>query len=482
MTNKIKERYEAMKPLMDSVPENGTALAIRQNRRSGTPTQFEKAAVPFGDLHFLDLSKKRMPNGEMGLLARLSNAKAPTEKFPDTVLVGGQGRNQAVTKWLNMEPTEDGRGAAFAWDDELLPVFLDLLESLTNYEPATAKLPRVLGTKPSVTVAEALQAAATVPLEFNVFQTPCSGEVTYITEPEQGLPGYIRIVQKTESLQPLSQESVYEDAADSSEGVPQDFQPIVAEDSISAIDEVPILPGTKVVVKVGQQVSLGDALMTLDSEVVMSNLTESERADLAACCSMAAPVLSATELVQEAAMFVGKMPLYHSDSVVPRGDLYFDIVDLVDVDGSPVIQVVKAGNGIFANTHIRVDLRPSAVNWPRQRDFVPATPRDRQRAEARQRTRKLRDLGEKGALALLVGEAQALPTKEYDLKLDHIGSGPFPLDAVTSEKLGRFKLHVRHGDHARLAPAEKATMINEFLEELINEEKPSTGEPSQLVI
>jgi hypothetical protein len=450
MSNNIKERYESLKPVMDTVSESTTATAIRQNRRSGTPTQFEKAAVPFGDLHFLDLSKKRMPNGKTGLLARLSNAKAPTDKFPDTVLVGGQGRNQAVTKWLNMEPTEDGRGTAFAWDDELLPVFLDLLESLSSQEPAEAKMPRLLGTKPVVTVAEALQAAALTPSEFNVFQTPCSGEVTYITEPDQGLPGYIRVVPSVEA------------------------HGLVAEENISAIDEVPILPGTKVVVKVGQQVSLGDALMTLDSEVVMSNLTESERADLAACCSMAGTS------PDEPTLFVGKMPLYHSDSTIPRGELYFDIVDLVDVDGSPVIQVVKAGNGIHANTHIRVDLRPSAVNWPRQRDFVPASPRDRQRAEARQRSRLLRDLGDRGALELLVGEACALPTKEYDLKLDHVLAGP--LDAVTVEKLNMFKLHIRHGDHARLAPAEKAAMINEFLEELINEEKPSTGEPSQLVI
>lgn len=451
--NNIKERYQQLQATMADAPEGRIATATRQNRRAGSPTQFEKAAVDVRDIHFLDLSKKRMPSGEVGLLCRLNNAKTPTEKFPNTVLVGGQSKNQAVTKWLNVSPTDEGRGVAFAWDDELLPVFLDLLEVLATKEPEAVQLPRVLGAEPSRSIVEALQAAGSQPGEYNVLQTPCSGEVTYITDPDTGTSGYIRIVQK------------------------QDENGLTAEENVHQCDEIFILPGTRPIVKVGQQVEMCEPVLGIDPAAV-SALPEAQLADLVAAVSLPVTAAGGQSLAEDPAMYVGTVPLYAgSGGKVPKGKLYFDVVNMVDVDGSPVYRVFSAGNGIFTSGNVRIDLRASAINWPRQKEFVPPTPRDQARAESRQRMRNLRSLGEEAAFAQLVSEAVVMPVKEYDLKLDHISSGPFPLSAELSGKVSFFALHVRHGDHARLAPPEKAVKINEFLEELVND-KPTAGEAS----
>ena len=429
---KIKTMYQEWKANM--VPTEGrAAFAIRQNRKYGTPTQFTSPAVPITAVHFLDVTPAVMPNGEPGLLCRLSNASPPTKNFPSTVLVGGQGKTQVLTKWLNVEPTEEGRGTSFAWSDELLPIFIEMAAMLPAYEATEAVLPSVLGTLPRQSLLGVIQQAATA----DVFTTPCAGKITSIE-------GNIVVQQ---ALDPNG---------------------LVSTENAGSVDEFPILPGTTPTVKVGQVVALGDSILQLDVEA-LANLSEDNLADLAACLN----ITTATA----PAMYIGKMPLYRAEGSLPKGELHFDIVDLVAADGRAVVQIVPSGQ-ILSTSAVRVDLRPHAVSWPRQRDFVPASPRDRQRAEARLRTRKLRDLGEKGALAVLVGEAVALPVKDLDLKLDHALSGPFTTNAEMAKMVAEFKLWARFGDLARLAPADKAIRIDAFLGELVNEDEPTTEEAS----
>ena len=478
-TTTIQDRYKNAIEKFRSTPEavaGKDVITVRQNRREGKPTLFMKAAVPIDHLHFLSLSSERKPDGTMGLLFRLNNAKAPTTQFPDTVGVGGQGKQQALAMWLCNEPTEDGRGPRFAWGSELLPVAISMLELLFSADvTGPAQLPRVLGTKPQLSLLESLQQAAdTAAVNCSVLRAQCSGEVTYVTDPEQGLPGYIRIVLRPDSEQPLSQESVRAVALpetsgavrDVPESVPQGFQPLVAEENVFTCDEVAILPGTRPVVTVGQMVVLGDPILELDPATV-GQLSESQVADLAAVLGFAAQLgqCDALVAVDTPTMYLGTMPLYAGNgSAIPGGELYFDIVDLVDVDGSPVYQVVDTGRGILTGDNLRVDLRPTAISWPRQQDFVSPSAATRRAAEARQRTRRLRGLGEEAALAQLVTEAQAMPDREYDLKLDHLSSGPFPLSEDMALVVHTFSMNIRMGEHCHLEPAQKAELINEFLQ------------------
>jgi hypothetical protein len=416
MPVEIKKMYQEWKANMVAT-EGRAAFAIRQNRKYGTPTQFTAAAVPITAVHFMDVTPAVMPNGEPGLLCRLSNASPPTKNFPATLLVGGQGKTQVLTKWLNVEPTEEGRGTSFSWGDELLPIFIEMATMLPAYEATEAALPNVMGTLPGLSLLDAVRQAATAGAEI---PTPSAGEVT------------------------------------STEGT------IVVGEA-----EFPIVPGTRATVSVGQTVQIGDSILQLDVEA-LANLTEDQLADLAACLNLT----TATS----PAMYIGKMPLYRAEGSLPKGELHFDVVDLVAADGRAVVQIVPSGQ-ILSTSAVRVDLRPHAVSWPRQRDFVPATPRDRQRAESRQRTRKLEDLGEKGALLHLIAEAQAMAVKDLDLKLDHALSGPFTTNAEMAKTVAEFKLRARFGDLARLSPADKSITINAFLGELV-EDEPTTEEAS----
>jgi len=475
--NTIEERYEHV---LQSCRENmatltgKTVFTVRQNRREGTPTLFEKAAIPIEHLHVLDLSVKQMPNGDPGLLFRLNNAKPPTTQYADTVGVGGQGPQQALAMWLNKEPTSDGRGSCFGWGDELLAVALTMAEVLVS-SPVNGpvQLPRVLGTKPSQTLLESLQAAAETPGDYSVLRAQCSGEVTFVCEAEQGLPGYVRIVQQSDSSSPLSQESVRAVALpetsgavqDVPESVPQGFQPLVAEENVPTCDEVVILPGTLAVVTVGQVVEMGDPILELDPEAV-GRLSESQVTDLAAVVEFAAQSGHCAALaVDTPVMHIGTMPLFAGvGATIPAGKLYFDIVQMVGVDGAPVYQVVDTGRGIMSSSNLRVDLRPTAISWPRQSDFVRPSAATIRQQETRQRTRKLRGLGEEAALAQLVTEAIELPSRDYDLKLDHLSSGPFPLGVDMAKEVHTFSMHIRMGDHAARTPAEKAVLINEYLQ------------------
>jgi len=441
---------------------------VRQNRQQGPPDCFEQAAIPINRLHFLSLSVARKPSGEAGLLFRLNDAKAPTAQFPDTIAVGGQGKQQALAKWLDNMPTADGRGPSFAWSDELLSVALDMAEVLfSNPVSGPAQLPRVLGTKPQRSLLESLQAAAETPRDYIIQRAQCTGEVTYVTDSEQGLPGYVRIVQQPESLQPLATESLYAEGEEEfSESVPQGFQPLVAEENAGQCDEVAILPGTRSVVTVGQTVDLGDPILELDPATV-GQLSESQMADLVAMLEFAIKLGHCDVPVVEApTMYVGKLPLYAGNgTAIPRGDvLYFDIVDLVAADGSPVYQILDAGNGILTADNLRYDLRPTAISYPRQKDFVRPSAATIRQQEVRQRNRRLRGLGEEVALAQLVTEAQAMPVQAYDLKLDHLSSGPFPLSEAMALVVHTFSMNIRMGVHRREEPVRKAELINEFLQ------------------
>lgn len=437
----IKIKYQEWKVSANPqalLDQGAAAIGIRQNRKHGTPTQFTSPAVPITAVHFMDVTPTTMPNGEPGLLCRLSNAAQPSSNFPSTVLVGGQGKTQVLTKWLNVEPTEEGRGAAFSWDDELLPIFLEMAAMLPQYAAAEAVLPSVLGTLPSQSLLDVIQQAATANAA-DVFTSPCAGEVTSIE-------GSVAIRQ---TLDPNG---------------------LVSTENAGECDEFPVLPGTRATVAVGQTVQIGDSILQLDPEA-LPQLPEDQLADLAACLNVTATT--------SPAMYIGKMPLYSAgdNGKLPKGELHFDIVDLVAADGRAVVQIVPSGQ-ILSTPAVRVDLRPHAVSWPRQRDFVPATPRDRQRAESRQRTRKLKDLGEKGALLHLIAEAQAMAVKDLDLKLDHALSGPFTTNAEMQKTVADFKLRARFGDMARLSPADKAIRIDAFLGELVNEDEPKVGEAS----
>jgi hypothetical protein len=200
-------------------------------------------------------------------------------------------------------------------------------------------------------------------------------------------------------------------------------------------DEVPVLPGTIPAVAVGAVVSVGDPLLRVDPlELMVLDAEHREVLDFFVNQSVdrgEAPVVT-----PRAKLAVNGRQLYES----PKGDLFEDIRDLVEADGSPIMQIVKWERvPLFDVGGLRFDARKTAFHWKYEKNFVALSPFEAKR-QLRQRFRRF---GEEKALRILKGEALAFPDEEYEKKFSHIfDMWPFTLNAGLTQ-LGILQLEIK---------------------------------------